>query len=374
MEQFLGTKKIWVIVGTRPEVIKQVPLYWALKERRGDSVALVGTGQHRELLDQALKPFDVRLDFNLDLSPQSSRLSETASLIFAGFDKLFSKFQPNWVVVQGDTTSAAIVAQCAFYNRIKVAHNEAGLRSHDLGHPFPEEANRKLITALASVNFAPTKRAQQELLKENISLSKIHLVGNTGVDSLLWMLKQPIPPLAEEIILNLRNENRKLVLLTAHRRENKGELVWKWFETLANFLKSQPDLFLVYPFHPNKIAKGACDQFLAPLPQVKILDPIDYPTTCHLLKFSHMVVTDSGGLQEEGATLGIPVVVCRKTTERAEAVELNLSKLADPEDPVALKIGLEWAFNLSTQERSKNQILKPFGDGRAANRICDLII
>jgi len=367
----MENKKYWVLIGTRPEAIKQVPLYRELVERHGkEQVALIGTGQHRELLDQALAHFEVKLDFNLDIMKPGQSLNESSAAVLDGMGSLFREFQPEWLIVQGDTTSAAMSAWAAFQNGIKVAHNEAGLRSYDLAHPFPEEANRKLISIAASLHFAPTWRAQAALLKEGVDARTVHLTGNTGIDALHWTLRRPRPRSIDFVLNSLRNQGLKPALLTAHRRENASAME-DWFLALQQFLILNPTLGVVLPVHPNHLARDSADRHLRPLSQVHIVNPLNYGETCHLLSECEMVVTDSGGIQEEAATLGIPIVICRKTTERLEAVEAGIARLAGTE-PDSILSTMAWAVRRG-RDLGPGLPHSTFGDGRAAGRIADLI-
>jgi UDP-N-acetylglucosamine 2-epimerase (non-hydrolysing) len=268
----------------------------------------------------------------------------------------------------------------AFHRGVKVAHNEAGLRSFDLKNPFPEEANRKWISQIADLHFAPTSLAQEALHREGVDGAKIHLTGNTGVDALLWTLSQKAKsPRTEEILGSIEKKNLRPVFVTAHRREN-ADAIDVWFKSLASLLEKTKDLYLIYPMHPNNLAKTAAEQWLKGHDRVLLCEPFDYLTTCQILAESAFAVTDSGGIQEEGASLGIPVVVCRKTTERMEAVNVGLSKIADPSSSEQMWAALEWADQMS---RSKAHQLKgleylrnnsgPFGDGLAAEKIANLL-
>ncbi len=362
-------KKFWILVGTRPEVIKQVPLYRELKKRHGEgSVKLIGTGQHRELLDQALAHFGERLDFNLDVMRPGQTLADSASAVLQGMNKLFQTDRPDWLIVQGDTTSAAMAAWAGFLNGVRIAHNEAGLRSYDLAHPFPEEANRKWISTIADLHFAPTERARKALLREGIEENRVAIVGNTGIDALLWTLSLKRPESIDSLLSSLKHDGLRPVLLTAHRRENRAAMD-QWFLALKNFLRINPDLALIYPIHPNHLAKAAAEEHLSSLSQVRLLPALNYGETCHLLAECQMVVTDSGGIQEEAATLGIRTVICRNTTERQEAVEAGIAILAGTE-PDTILSSMAWARR-HPRPASASPIRPIFGDGIAAIRISD---
>ena len=368
---FTERHKLWVIVGTRPEVIKQVPLLWALRQRLGDEqVALVGSGQHRELLTRALAHFGETTDINFDLMVPKQAVGPLAASVLARMDAAVLEYRPETIIVQGDTTTAAMTAIAAFHRAVRLVHNEAGLRTYDLANPWPEEANRRWISAVADIHLCPTERARSFLLREGTAAHRIHVVGNTGIDALLWTLQRPCPGETRALLNHCIERRLQPVLVTAHRRENDPETMDTWFNALKQFVTDHRDILLVCPMHPNLRARHAAHTHLAAHPRVRIREPLDYASTCHVLSCSRFVVTDSGGLQEEAATLGVPAVVCRKATERAEAVELGLSRLASPDDSSALTDAMEWACALGsdTAARAALMHLMPFGDGRSAPR------
>lgn len=359
----------WVIVGTRPEVIKQIPVYWELKKKFGDDqVALIGTGQHKELLEQALSHFSAKLDYNLELMQEAKDLPTLSAKVLEKMGQLFLQYKPRWVIVQGDTTTAAMAAWAGFLTQTNIAHNEAGLRSNDLQNPYPEEANRRLISLVSKLHFAPTQKAQDTLLKENTSSSTVHMTGNTGIDALFWTLEKTAPPLVEQILSEIESKKRKPVLLTAHRRESQGTAIDDWFQALSEFSEKNPELEFIYPTHPNGLAKTATEKYFLKSDRFRILAPLDYNQTCHLLKKCFFTVTDSGGIQEEGATLGIPVVVCRRTTERSEAVDAGISKVVGFEKESILA-GLKWANALALKKPGRSFV---FGDGTAGKKIAKI--
>ncbi len=363
------SNQIWVLVGTRPEVIKQAPLYLELVRKLGkEKVALVGTGQHQELLIQALEHFGVEPDLTLGFPQDNQTLHASSARILNGIGDLIQKHNPAWLIVQGDTTSAAMAAWAAFQNHVRVAHNEAGLRSFDLQHPFPEEANRRLISIVADIHFAPTSRAKAVLEKERADPSKILQVGNTGIDALRWTLSKTPPSSTTALMQRFSSKGLLPIFVTAHRRENK-ENMDAWFSALRSFLLDHPQLGLVYPFHPNNAAKPYAEQHLGDLEQAVICPPLSYAETCHFLLECRFVVTDSGGLQEEATSLGIPTVVCRKTTERMEAVDAGYCRLTEM-DPDAVLEAMNWAFAQKRPE-IRGIHVPIFGDGKAAERIAE---
>lgn len=362
-------KRVWVLVGTRPEVIKQVPVYWALQKALGaDRVALIGTGQHRELLDQSLAHFGASLDFNLQVMQPGASLSALAGRLMTEFGKLVAEARPSLVVVQGDTLSAAMAGFSCFLERIPVVHNEAGLRSHDLEQPFPEEANRRIVSVFADLHLAPTRLAAQALRSEGVPEERIHIVGNPVVDALIWTLERPSQSTRLETWLKRSRAGRKLVLITSHRREN-AQAMDAWYQTLARFMAQHPDVDLICPIHPNNLARSAAERLLEYGDRTVLVEPLDYHETCHLIRHCHMVVTDSGGIQEECATLGIPVVICRKKTERMEAVEVGIGQLADPESDEAVRSSLAWAYEHGPSRESQ----WPYGRGDSGKQIAELV-
>lgn len=363
--------KIWVVVGTRPECIKQVPLFWSLQKKFGaDQVCLIGTGQHQELLQQALAPFKTRLDYSVELPKDRKDLVELAGLLTLALGDLFRTQKPRAVVVQGDTTTSAISAICAFYQKIPLFHNEAGLRSFDLLQPFPEEANRKWITAVADLHFAPTELATQKLHDEQVDPAKVFVTGNTGIDALHWALKQ-LPEDPEYLRIQNWLNGRSPVLVTAHRRENEGSAMKNFYEMLAGFANQHSDLGFVCPIHPNNLAKPFAEKYLAPASNTLLVPPLDYVSTCHLLSQSALTMTDSGGIQEEGCSLGVPVVVCRAKSERMEAINAGLAKLCNPNDESQIQDGLRWAYQQFKNYPRKIQTI--YGDGQASDKITALI-
>ncbi|MBF0300723.1 MAG: UDP-N-acetylglucosamine 2-epimerase (non-hydrolyzing) [Oligoflexia bacterium] len=369
------SKPIWVIVGTRPEVIKQAMLYNALKEKfGGDKVALIGSGQHRELLTDALKQFNLQLDYNFDLMSEAQTPADISSKIISKFSEIFSKegvAKPKWVIVQGDTTTAAMAAWVSFLHKINIAHNEAGLRTHDLYNPFPEEANRKIISSIATIHFAPTERARDILLREGVSEKNIFVTGNTGIDAFRSMLLKKIPEKIEKIVQQTKDCGRSIVLLTAHRRESEGEPVIRWFENLKEYVNVNKDIHIVYPMHPNNVARPWAQKILNDHPQISLLEPLNYLETAHSILNSRFVITDSGGIQEEAATLNIPVVVCRKTTERMEAVDIGIAKLTSFDTKEFFET-LVWANNLS-KTKVNRFVNNVFGDGFSSEKIATIL-
>ncbi len=366
----IAKKKVWVLVGTRPEAIKQIPLYTELKKVMGsEHVALVSTGQHKELLDQVFQHFQIFPDLDMKLMRQGQGLSLLAGSVLTEMANLFSGIlrdqKPEWLVVQGDTTTAAMAAIAAYHEKIKVLHSEAGLRSHNLQHPFPEEANRKWISSIADLHMAPTEHARSVLIKENIDPNKIFVTGNTGIDALRWTLvNRPKPSY-------LKNGN--YVFVTAHRRENE-KAFQTYFSAIAKFAKAQPDLTFVVPIHPNNLARPAIEKYLEGNSNIQLKAPLDYCNTCHLLTHCRFVITDSGGIQEEAATLGLPTIVARLTTERSEAITAGIAKLLPPDSSEEGILNLfDWALGASSADYPKKAVNTLFGDGYASQKIVEVL-
>jgi len=369
MKQLANT--IWVVLGTRPEAIKQAPVYLELCRMYGaDAVSLIGTGQHQELLDQALAPFGLKLDLNLAVMGRSNGLSELSATILQEMGMYIQKYTPSCLIVQGDTSTAAMSGLAAFFQKIPVYHNEAGLRSYDNDNPFPEEINRKILTSVATLHLAPTELSYQALLKEGVPADKIYLTGNTGIDAMMMALKK-IPSMPTLNLLRKIEESRlKPVFMTAHRRENAGQSMNDWMDSVASYFTNHPELALVFPLHPNNLARAVAEEKLGKLSNCHLIAPLDYVDCCHVVNDCHFVVTDSGGIQEEAATLGIPVVVCRKTTERMEAVHAEIAVLAGLESAQILA-AMDWANHKANSEA--RAIRHIFGNGTASERIAKII-
>lgn len=376
--QTLGATEsaIVVAVGTRPEAIKMMPVYRALKEK-GLPVILCSTGQHSELLDQVLSLHQVQPDFDFKLMKQNQSLSYLTTASLERATALFQEIHPSMVVVQGDTSSALGMALAAFYLRIPVAHVEAGLRSHDINHPFPEEFNRKVISTVASLHFAPTEYAQKQLLSEGVDPQAIYVTGNTVVDALYGMLNmidsKTLLPSQEIVskIKNLKEQGKKLLLLTAHRRESFGDGLTSIFQGVKAALEEDPSLYVIYPKHPNphiidSLEKSALNQ----LDNIWITDPFDYPDLLYTLNASKGVLTDSGGIQEEAVTLCKPTLVLRKETDRPEGIQGGCAYLVGT-DRDAIFRGIISISQDQVAEKGRGH--SPYGDGKASSRIASNI-
>ena len=357
--------KAMVLVGTRPEAIKMAPVIRALRSSRFFEPLTCATGQHRDLLDQALGLFDVKPDFDLDLMRPNQDLTDVTTRCLEGMRGILRSEAPDVVLVQGDTATAFSCALASFYARIPVGHVEAGLRTWNRYSPFPEEIYRRMLTELAEFHFAPTSLAAANLKREAIAEESVVVTGNTGIDALLWMAERASRPRD----LPAGVENKKLILLTAHRRENFGEPLREIFDAVKQFATSHPEFHIVYPVHPNPNVTGPAQEMLSKLTNVSLIPPVEYGELVYLLKHCHLVLTDSGGIQEEAPSFGKPILVLRDTTERPEAVEAGCAVLVGPVRENILRFLENLLSTDSETYRKMATRNNPFGDGSAAQRI-----
>ncbi|RYJ61550.1 non-hydrolyzing UDP-N-acetylglucosamine 2-epimerase [Pseudomonas songnenensis] len=369
------TVKTLCVFGTRPEAIKMAPLALALNaDPRFDAKVCV-TGQHRQMLDQVLDLFDLIPDFDLNIMKPGQDLSDITSAILKGMKQVFSDFKPDVVLVHGDTATTFASTLAAYYHQIPVAHVEAGLRTGNMYSPWPEEGNRKLTGALATLHFAPTETSRQNLLREGIK-NGIEVTGNTVIDALL----QVVTKLHKEVTLQqsldrkfdfIRPDSR-LVLVTGHRRESFGDGFERICQALAETATNFPDIDIVYPVHLNPNVSEPVNRLLAGIDNIHLIEPLDYLPFVYLMNRAYLILTDSGGIQEEAPSLGKPVLVMRDTTERPEAVEAGTVKLVGT-DVTAIMRGLS---TLLTDERTYQSMAyahNPYGDGKACLRIIDTL-
>lgn len=336
------------------------------------------TAQHREMLDQVLNLFDIRPDVDLDLMRPDQSLAELSAAIFHGLDPVLSSLKPDWVLVQGDTTTVMITALLAYYRRIRVGHVEAGLRTHDKWQPFPEEINRRVAGVVADLHFAPTEWARQNLLREGVPETQIAVTGNPVIDALYTVAEQPAPETVLRLLENLgigeinHSKGKRLILVTAHRRENFGQPL----ENICTALKElsrRGDVEIVYPVHLNPNVQEPVYRLLEGAPHITLLPPLEYLPLVHLMKRAWLVLTDSGGIQEEAPAFGVPVLVLRQVTERPEGVQAGTLKLVGTETPQIV----EQATRLLDDPQAHAamaQAVNPFGDGHAAEKIVSALL
>jgi UDP-N-acetylglucosamine 2-epimerase (non-hydrolysing) len=362
-------KDILVVFGTRPEAVKMVPVIKALQNVPEFNTVTVSTGQHREMLKPVLSRFGVSVDVEMDLMEPNQSLYRLSSKAIAAFEGVLAKSNPAMLLVQGDTTTAFLGALCAFYSKIPVGHVEAGLRTDNKYFPFPEEINRRLITAVADLNFAPTDGNKENLLREGIREETVFVTGNTGIDAVLLASGLCNSPVLQEIDLT----NKRLVLITVHRRESFGEVMEGMFLALRDIALKYKDTELVYPVHLNPHVRKPAFEILGGVPNIHLIEPMDYFDFVQVMKRAFLILTDSGGIQEEAPTLGVPVLVLRNETERPEAVDAGTVRLAGTSRE---KIVAEASLILDNeQERNKlTRAKNPYGDGQAAPRIAKHVL
>lgn len=362
------TKVVMCVIGTRPEMIKMAPLIHALRERpEAPTVKVVYTGQHKELLEDMAAYFDIEADVNLEVMGKGTSLAHNASLILEQLDRVIEMFEPDVVVGQGDTTSAMCAAMAAFYRGVRFAHVEAGLRSPDISSPFPEEGHRRLISALTWAHFAPTQSAIENLLVENIPGERIFCTGNTVIDALETVAARGMtcPPALEGV--------EAPILLTLHRRENHGAIARGIFEAIRDLARYYPDQTFVYPVHPNPAVKSLAHEILGDSENVVLTPPMSYGEFVYAMKHARFILTDSGGIQEEAPSLGIPVFVLREETERPEGIAAGAAALIGTR-PASLIAAVARALgNPLVLERMKRSE-SPYGDGRASERCAEVLM
>src|SRR5271165_2434378 len=367
--------KLLFVFGTRPEAIKLAPVVRELSARPDFHCKVCVTGQHRELLAQVLDLFGVRPDWNLEIMRPDQDLAYLTGAALSGVSGILASFRPDRVIVQGDTTTTFAAALAAFYHKIPVAHVEAGLRTGNIYAPWPEELNRRLVTQIADLHFAPTGGARENLLREGVDERRIFVTGNTGIDALLWVSRllddRPELRARGEAMLAGRLDGRRLILMTGHRRESFGEGLARICDAMVR-IASRPDVAVVFPVHPNPNVRRAIEP-LSRRENILLIEPVDYPELVFLLKRCHFVVTDSGGIQEEAPSFGKPVLVTRDTTERPEAMELGLAKLVGT-DERRLFDEMQALLDDPQAYRRMSRVENPYGDGHASRRIAAQLV
>lgn len=369
-------EKILVIFGTRPEAIKMLPLVQVLQAERTLEVRVCVTAQHRQMLDQALDLFGVKPDYDLDIMTKAQGLEGITAAMLNGLSAVLDTWRPDRVLVHGDTATAMAASLAAFYKKVPVGHVEAGLRSGDPLQPWPEEVNRRLIDVIADQYYAPTTETRSNLLREGAQQDAIHLTGNTVIDALLMMSDrvETEPALAASLAASFSylDPHRPLLLVTGHRRENFGQPLLNICAAISELARTHP-LQVVYPLHPNPNVQGPVLQALADTPHVHLVEPLEYLPFVYLMKRSHAILTDSGGIQEEAPSLGKPVFVTRNVTERPEAVAAGTVELVGTDRPTIVEsVGRIFSVEGGHQQMSRR--INPYGDGRASSRIADILV
>lgn len=358
--------KILTVFGTRPEAIKLAPVIQALRER-GARVSVCVSGQHREMLDQMLEVFGVAPDHDLDVMQEDQSPLAVAARIFERLAKVFEEDRPHWMLIQGDTTTALAAAWVSFHQRTPIGHVEAGLRTEDKFRPFPEEMNRRLASVLADLHFAPTPRAAENLCREGVPRGRIFITGNTVVDALEAILRRSIT-FSDARLAGL---NGRLVLVTAHRRESLGQPLEEICRAVTELLKRHRGITVVFPVHHNPSVRKTVHRLLGGQPRAVLTEPLSYPEFVHLMKRAELILTDSGGVQEEAPSVGTRVLVLREVTERPEAVESGWAELVGTSRQAIVARASEWLCQREKNSRPAGP--NPFGDGRASQRIADLL-
>lgn len=360
-------KKVMLVFGTRPEAIKMCPLVNELKTRENIETIVCVTGQHRQMLDQVLEVFDVVPDYDLSIMKEKQTLFDITTNILNDIRKVLEEVRPDVVLVHGDTSTTFVTALACFYLQIPVGHVEAGLRTYNIYSPYPEEFNRQAVGIISNYNFAPTEKAKENLIKEGKKKESIYVTGNTAIDALKTTVKKEYYHSELEWA-----KGSRLILITAHRRENLGEPMKAMFRAILRVLKEHPDVKAIYPIHMNPVVREIADSILGKEERVHIIEPLEVIDFHNFLNQSYMILTDSGGIQEEAPSLGKPVLVMRDTTERPEGIEAGTLKLVGTEEE---NIYRNFKKLLDDEEEYKkmSNASNPYGDGFACKRIADIL-
>ncbi|MFL0245893.1 non-hydrolyzing UDP-N-acetylglucosamine 2-epimerase [Candidatus Clostridium stratigraminis] len=364
--------KVITIFGTRPEAVKMAPLVNELQQREEIESLVCVTAQHRQMLDQVLELFNINPNYDLNIMQAKQSLTGITTKVLEGLEEVFEKEKPNLILVHGDTTTTFAGSLAAFYKQIKVGHVEAGLRTFDKYFPFPEEMNRKLTGAIADLHFAPTAGAKENLLREGIKESDIYVTGNTVIDAMNYTVEDEYEFTNKELN-EIDYKSKKVIMVTAHRRENWGEGIENICKALKNIVENNKEVELVYLVHLNPIVKDVVYKYLDGVERVHLLPPLDTKETHNLMNKCYMIMTDSGGLQEEAPHLGKPVLVLRDVTERPEAVEAGTVKLIGTNMEVIISNANELIRDKDEYDVMRKAI-NPYGDGKASKRIVDAIL
>lgn len=360
-------KKIMTVFGTRPEAVKMAPLVKALQESNALKPVVVVSAQHREMLDGVLDTFNIQPDYDLDIMTQGQTLSQITSKVLMKLESVIQEEQPDMILVHGDTMTTFAGSLAAFYNQVPISHVEAGLRTWDKYAPFPEEMNRQMVGVMADLNFAPTFNAAQNLKNENKPAGSIVVTGNTAIDA----MKTTIKTHYDSAILK-RHPDKRIVLLTAHRRENIGEPMERIFQAVRNIVEMYSDVVVVYPMHKNPKVRAIANQYLSGHDRIELIEPLGVTDFHNFANQSYIILTDSGGIQEEAPSLGKPVLVLRDATERPEGVAAGTLKIVGTSTATIEQATKELLDNQQSYE-AMSEANNPYGDGQASSRICEHI-
>lgn len=360
--------KVMSIFGTRPEAIKMAPLVKELERRKEVESIVCVTAQHREMLDQVLETFDIKPDYDLNIMKQGQTLGDITTRALNGLEEVIKEVKPDIVLVHGDTTTTFAGALAAFYNQVAIGHVEAGLRTNDKYSPYPEEMNRQMVDCMTDMYFAPTNLSKQNLLDENIKEDKIYVTGNTAIDAMATTVKEDY----YHEVFDWVGDSR-LILLTAHRRENLGDPMRRIFSGIKRAIDETPDVKVVYPIHLNPKVREVAHEIFGADDKIKFIEPLEVFDFHNFIKKSYMILSDSGGIQEEAPSLGKPVLVLRDTTERPEGIDAGTLKLVGTDEEVIYKETLNLLNNKEDYEKM-SKASNPYGDGHASERIANAII
>ena len=366
MQTAVSQKRVMVIYGTRPEAIKLAPVVRALHASHVLAPVITLTGQHREIVDEVNELFRISPDYDLNSIRAGQSLDAMTARILEGLTGTLRENRPDAVIVQGDTTSTFAAALAAFYERIPVVHLEAGLRTDDIDSPFPEEVNRRLTTQIATLHLAPTPVSKNNLLRDGVSPGQVLVTGNTVIDALLWTVDQPIPYTCDQLE-SVESSEAPVLVVTTHRRESWGRRMGDVAQAVAQLARQHPDLIVVVPLHPNPVVREALVPPLDGLANVLLIEPMSYGEFARLLRRATIVLTDSGGIQEEAPSLGKPVLVMRDTTERPEAVSAGTAQLVGT-NPERVFGAVHHLLSSTPAYQAMANAVNPYGDGRAAGR------
>ena len=360
--------KVMTIFGTRPEAIKMAPLVQELKSRKEIDCKVCVTAQHREMLDQVLETFNIKPEYDLNIMKQGQTLGEITTRSLNGLEKVIKEVKPDIVLVHGDTTTTFAGALAAFYNQVAIGHVEAGLRTNDKYSPYPEEMNRQMVDCMTDMYFAPTNLSKQNLLAENKDENKIYITGNTAIDAMAITVKEDY----YHEVFDWVGDSR-LILLTAHRRENLGNPMRKIFAGIKRAIDETSDVKVVYPIHLNPKVREVAHEIFGDDDKIKFIEPLEVFDFHNFIKKSYMILTDSGGIQEEAPSLGKPVLVLRDTTERPEGIDAGTLKLVGTDEEIIYQETKKLLTNINEYEKM-SKASNPYGDGHASERIVEAII